>query len=75
VQWVESDGSVSSGHEAIAAVLSTAGRIWRIIARAILLPGVSWLAAKIYRLVANNRYRLPGGTPACAVADGDRNAR
>ena len=75
VQWVESDGSVSSGHEAIAAILNTAGRIWKIVARAILLPGISWMAARAYRLVANNRYRLPGGTPACAVGDRDRNAR
>jgi len=39
----------------------------------IMLPGISWLAAKAYRLVANNRYRLPGGTPACAVVDKDHN--
>ncbi|HEU4392323.1 MAG TPA: DUF393 domain-containing protein [Solirubrobacterales bacterium] len=71
VQWVEIDGTVRSGHEAIAAVLSTAGRIWRVAGRAILLPGVSWLAARAYRLVANNRHRLPGGTPACAVKNAD----
>jgi predicted DCC family thiol-disulfide oxidoreductase YuxK len=74
VQWVQSDGTVRSGHEAIAAVLSTAGRIWRIVGRMALLPGISWLAAKAYRLVARNRYRLPGGTPACALpAAGARN--
>jgi predicted DCC family thiol-disulfide oxidoreductase YuxK len=66
VQWVAVDGTVRSGHEAIAAVLSTAGRIWRIPGRLIVLPGVSWLAARAYRLTADNRYRLPGGTPACA---------
>ncbi|HEX6687600.1 MAG TPA: DUF393 domain-containing protein [Solirubrobacterales bacterium] len=72
VQWVQIDGTVRSGHEAIAAVLNSAGRIWRIAGRAILLPGISWIAAKVYRLVADNRYRLPGGTPACAVAAEDR---
>ena len=66
VQWVEVDGTVRSGHEAIGAMLSTAGRIWRVIGRAILLPGISWIAARVYRLVADNRNRLPGGTPACA---------
>jgi len=65
VQWVQIDGSVRSGHEAIAAMLGTAGRAWRIVGRVILLPGISWLAAQVYRLVAENRYRLPGGTPAC----------
>ena len=67
VQWVAVDGTVRSGHEAIAAVLSSAGRIWRIAGRLIVLPGVSWLAARAYRLTADNRYRLPGGTPACRM--------
>ena len=66
VQWVGTDGTVRSGHEAIAATLNTAGRIWKIVGRMVLLPGISWLAAKVYRLVADNRYRLPGSTPACA---------
>ena len=68
VQWVQPDGSVRSGHEAIAAILRTAGPIWRIVGAAILLPGISGLAARVYRLVADNRSRLPGGTPACAVS-------
>lgn len=72
VQWVQVDGTISSGHEAIAAVLSAAGGIWKIIGRTLLLPGISWIAAKLYRLVADNRYRLPGSTPACAIADKDR---
>jgi predicted DCC family thiol-disulfide oxidoreductase YuxK len=59
VQWVGLDGTVCSGHEAIAAVLSTAGRPWRIAGRSILLSGISWVAAKAYRLVADNRHRLP----------------
>lgn len=71
VQWVQIDGTVRSGHEAIAAVLTTAGRIWKIIGRLLLLPGISWLAARVYRLVADNRHRLPGSTPACAVNDED----
>ena len=66
VQWVAPDGTVRSGHEAIAAVLSSAGRIWGIAGRLLVLPGVSWLASRAYRLTADNRYRLPGGTPACA---------
>jgi len=70
VRWVEIDGTVRSGHEAIAAVLIAAGRIWRIVGRVVMLPGVSWLAAKTYRLVADNRYRLPGSTPACARSPG-----
>jgi predicted DCC family thiol-disulfide oxidoreductase YuxK len=66
VQLVQIDGTVRSGHEAIAAILNTAGPIWKIIGHTALLPGISWTAAKIYRLIADNRHRLPGSTPACA---------
>lgn len=66
VQWVQIDGSICSGHEAIVGVLGTGGRSWRLLGRTILLPGISWIAAKVYRLIADNRHRLPGSTPACA---------
>jgi predicted DCC family thiol-disulfide oxidoreductase YuxK len=66
VQWAEADGTIRSGHEAIAAVLGSAGRIWRIVGRTLTLPGISSIAARVYRLVADNRYRLPGSTPACS---------
>lgn len=72
VQWVGVDRTVRSGHEAIAAALRRAGWFWGVVGRALLLPGVSWIAAKVYRLVADNRYRLPGGTPACAVDPAQR---
>lgn len=70
VQWVEVDGTVRSGHEAIAAVLRTAGWPWRLAGRVLLLPGISTLAAATYRLIARNRHRLPGGTPACEIGQG-----
>jgi predicted DCC family thiol-disulfide oxidoreductase YuxK len=60
VQWIQVDGTVRSGHEAIAATLTTAGPTWKIIGRVIVLPGISWLAATVYRLVADNRSRLSG---------------
>ena len=69
LQWVGADGSVRSGHEAVAAALVSAGGVWRPLGRLLLAPGVSWLAARTYRLVAANRQRLPGGTPACALSD------
>jgi predicted DCC family thiol-disulfide oxidoreductase YuxK len=65
LQWVGADGSVRSGHEAAAAMLASAGPAWRALGRFLLLPGVSRLAATVYALVAANRRRLPGGTPAC----------
>jgi predicted DCC family thiol-disulfide oxidoreductase YuxK len=65
LQWVQADGAVQSGHEAIAAMLGSSGPLWRIVGRLLLLPGISWGAAHAYRLIAANRHRLPGGTPAC----------
>jgi predicted DCC family thiol-disulfide oxidoreductase YuxK len=67
VRWVGVDGTVRAGHEALAAVLATAGWPWRIAGRVMLLPGISLLAAAGYRLIARNRHRLPGGTPACGT--------
>jgi predicted DCC family thiol-disulfide oxidoreductase YuxK len=67
VQWVEPDGTVRGGREAIAAALRSAGGVWALTGRALLLPGASPVAAHIYRLIADNRHRLPGGTPACAA--------
>jgi predicted DCC family thiol-disulfide oxidoreductase YuxK len=71
VQWVQADGAVRSGHEAIAAMLIGSGPLWRLAGRVLLLPGISSIAARAYRLVAANRHRLPGGTPACARPPAD----
>ena len=67
MQWVEIDGTIRSGHEAVAAALRSAGGVWALAGRVLLAPGISPIAAGAYRLVADNRHRLPGGTPACAV--------
>lgn len=65
VQWIQPDGLLRAGHEAVAAMLRTSGPLFRLIGRFLLLPGISPIAARVYALVAANRYRLPGGTPAC----------
>ena len=65
VQWICVDGGVRSGHEAIAATLRAGAPLWRPFGRLLVLPGIGWVAARAYELVAANRYRLPGGTPAC----------
>lgn len=67
VQWVGDDGSRARGHEAVGRLLQHAGGVWRLVGSVLLVPPVSWLAALVYRLVAANRMRLPGGTPACAL--------
>ena len=65
VQWVAEDGSVSSAEDAVIAALRHQGGAWAVLGRVLDLPGVHALTGALYRLVAANRYRLPGGTPAC----------
>ena len=67
VQWVEVSGRISSGAAAVARLLVHAGGRWGLLGRLLLVPPISWVATGVYRLVAVNRHRLPGGTAACAL--------
>ncbi|HZP51642.1 thiol-disulfide oxidoreductase DCC family protein, partial [Actinocrinis sp.] len=60
---------IRSGAAAVAQVLLRSRWPWRPIGALMLVPPISWLAAGAYHLVSVNRYRLPGSTPACAVAN------
>ena len=65
-QFVHPDSSVVAGHLAIAEGLKHGAPLWRPLGHLITRPGVSWVAARAYTWVADHRYALPGGTPACA---------
>ncbi|CAL9508002.1 thiol-disulfide oxidoreductase DCC family protein [Streptomyces sp. enrichment culture] len=67
VLWITPTGTVYGGAQAVARLLLRAGRGWAVLGALLTLPPVSWVAHGVYRLVANNRTRLPGGTPACAL--------
>jgi predicted DCC family thiol-disulfide oxidoreductase YuxK len=67
LQWVADDGTVRSGHEAVAHLLLGSGGVWPLPGRLLLAPGISWAAARLYAWVAAHRTSLPGGTPACAL--------
>ncbi len=66
LQWV-SGSRVASGHEAVARMMLAGPLPWRPIGLLLLTPPVSWVAARLYRWVADHRGSLPGGTPACAL--------
>ena len=67
VQWVDDDGTVVSAERAAIAALRHAGGGWRLLGRALGLPGIVQVAGLLYRLIARYRYRLPGGTAACRL--------
>ena len=63
--WVDGVGHLHRGHKAVGKALVAIGG-WRRCAGAMaLFPPTSWIAAGAYRVIARNRHRLPGGTPAC----------
>ncbi|MGJ3509755.1 thiol-disulfide oxidoreductase DCC family protein [Enemella sp. A6] len=60
LQWVDAVGGLHSGAEAVAGLLR-AGPWWsRPVGRLLRLPGCRALARIGYRLIADNRHRLPG---------------
>ncbi|MGL5816249.1 MAG: thiol-disulfide oxidoreductase DCC family protein [Phycicoccus sp.] len=67
LQYVDAHGRVHSAQDAVARLLLDSHPWWRPAGAALRLPGVNQLAGLVYRWVARNRYRLPGGTPACGL--------
>lgn len=65
--WVATDGTISGGAEAFGAWLRFRGGLYGLAGYAMSLPGIRQLAAAVYRLIAKNRHRMPGGSPACAL--------
>ncbi|MFJ8827836.1 thiol-disulfide oxidoreductase DCC family protein [Streptomyces sp. NPDC102467] len=67
VLWVTPAGTVHGGSRAVAKALMSAGRGWTLLGALLMLPPIRWVAHGAYRLIANNRHHMPGGTVACAV--------
>jgi predicted DCC family thiol-disulfide oxidoreductase YuxK len=77
VQWLgprSTRGGVPSGAAAVGRVLLRSRWPWRPFGALLLVPPFSWIGAGLYRLIAANRHRLPGGTPACAVPQAQERA-
>lgn len=56
-----------SGARAIGEALVAARTVWSIAGWIIKAPVVLSFAELVYLLIAKNRHRLPGGTPACEL--------
>jgi predicted DCC family thiol-disulfide oxidoreductase YuxK len=66
--YLVSDGSHFAGAECFAELMMIQGDWFhRAVARTMRVPGLRRAFAWGYRVVARNRHRLPGGTPACKM--------
>lgn len=66
VQFVHK-GERYSGARAIGEALVASKTVWSIAGWLVKAPVVLSFAELVYLLVAKNRHRLPGGTPACEL--------
>ena len=65
--WVGTDGTIYGGAAAFAQWLKFRGGAYAIGGSVMDLPVVRTLAAAVYSVIAKNRHRMPGGSPACAL--------
>lgn len=72
VQWIGADGARASAHIAVARTLVHGRKGWAVLGWIILVPGVRSVAGWVYRWIARNRHRMPGGTAQCSLPASDR---
>lgn len=72
LQWVDDRGRSGSGHAAVARLLLHSALPWRPLGLVLLVPPVSWVAARVYDWIADHRSSLPGGAPACSLPQDQR---
>ena len=62
----------ASGGRAVGLALLRCRQPWRACGSVLLVPVLEPVVERTYRLVASQRYRLPGATPACRLDDDPR---
>jgi predicted DCC family thiol-disulfide oxidoreductase YuxK len=65
--WVATDGAIDGGAAAFAEWLRFRGGGYAVAGRLLTMPLARSVASAVYRLIARNRHRMPGGSPACAL--------
>jgi predicted DCC family thiol-disulfide oxidoreductase YuxK len=68
--WIDAAGQPHRGEQGVAMALIEIGGFWTVVGRTLLMPPVRTMAAPLYRLIARNRHRMPGGSVDCQVDDG-----
>lgn len=61
------DGPVLGGADALAASVRASGSPLRFLGVVVAAPGLRVLARAVYRVIARNRYRMPGSSDACKI--------
>jgi len=74
VQLIEGN-RLTSAHVAVARVLIYGKWGWAVLGYLLLVPGIKQIAGVVYRWVAKNRDRMPGGTTECALPQSERTER
>ena len=72
-QKTTSTAEVLGGHLAAGAILKLQPSRWlRALGWLASTPPTSWVASLLYKVIAANRHRLPGGSRACKLEDNYR---
>ncbi|MGH2686436.1 MAG: thiol-disulfide oxidoreductase DCC family protein [Actinomycetota bacterium] len=66
--WIDEEGRTHRGHVAAIRALGRMSPGWRALGSMIATAPIDRVAEAVYDVVARNRHRLPGGTPACRIA-------
>jgi predicted DCC family thiol-disulfide oxidoreductase YuxK len=67
-----SGGKIFSGHHCMAKLLLIQPNTFlKLVGAVMVMPGVEPISARVYRWIAANREKLPGGTPACKMPKND----
>ena len=61
------DGRVLGGADALAASVRASGSPLRFLGVVVAAAGLRVLARAVYRVIARNRYRMPGSSDACKI--------
>lgn len=67
VYWVDDKGTNHRGHTGVAKTAIAMGGIYGLVGRVLLVPPFSWIASVVYKVIAKNRDKIPGGTAECKL--------
>lgn len=71
VYWVDASGTYR-GHLGVARCCRAMGKLWPVLGRLIEFPLIRPIAGVMYRVIATNRHKMPGGTAACRLDPTDQ---